>query len=329
MVRMSEQLSRWVIVVLGAVVTLLLVTSTGTAGADDGGGRGHAESSTAMQPVAPTAAAWQAVARALGRPGELSADGLVYRVTFPRSNLSVTSYGVVINPALGLFSYAACSRYPDGTVMMMGDLLTTESEQPAATDVLRVGGVEETAVHKHLLAHNPDLWWNHFHGSGSDPVAMAATVRKALDRTSTPPPAPCKNPGELELDTPAIDAALGASGAGDCGIYRFVFRRNETVTSHNRALAADMGITSVIGFQPTGGGKAAISGDFAMTAGEVQDVIKELRTTDIQIVELHNHSLDDQPRLFYMHFWAIGDAATLAKALGAAVRAHNVSAVVS
>lgn len=328
MVRMSEQLRRRVIVVLGAVVALLLVTSAGTAGADDGGGSGRAESSAATQPVATTEADWRGVARALGQPGELSADGLVYRVTFPRSDLAVTSYDVAINPAFGIFSYAAFSRYPDGTVMMMGDLLTTESEQPRATDILRAGGVELTAVHKHLLAHDPDLWWNHFHDSGSDPVAMATTIRKALDRTGTPPLEPCKNPDKLNLDIPAIDAALGASGVSECGIYRFAFRRNETVTIHNRVLAPDMGVTSVIGFQPTGGGQAAISGDFAMTAGEAQDVIKELRAGEIQIVELHQHSLNDQPRLFYMHFWAIGDAATLAKALGAAVRKHNASAIV-
>jgi len=323
--RLSEQLlRRWVMLVLGAMVALLMVTGVGIAGADDGGGPGHAESSAAT-PVATTEDDWRAVAGELGRPGVLSADGLVYRVTFPRNDLVVTSYGVAIEPALGLFSYAAFSRYPDGTVVMMGDLLTTESEQPAATDAVRAGGVELTAVHKHLLAHDPDLWWNHFHGSGTDPVAMAATVRKALDRTSTPPPAPCQSSGGLDLDTAAIDAALGATGLSDCGIYRFTFQRNETVTSHNRVLAPDMGVTTAISFQPLGGGRAAISGDFAMTAGEVQDVIKKLRTGDIQIVELHQHSLDDQPRLFYMHFWAVDDAAALAGALGAAVQEHNVN----
>lgn len=325
MVGLSEQLRRWVVVMVGAVVALLLATCTGTAGADDGGGSEHGGGSGSAQPVQTTEADWRAVARELGRPGVLSADGLVYRVTFPRSDLTVTSYGVELRPALGVFSYAAFSRYPDGTVVMMGDLLTTESEQPAATDALRSGDVEQTAVHKHLLEHDPDLWWNHFHGSDSDPVAMATTVRKALDRTGTPPPALCSSPGKLDLDTAAIDAALGASGISDCGIYRFTFQRNETVTSYDRVLAPDMGITTAISFQPIGGGRAAISGDFAMTADEVQDVIEALRFGDIQIVELHNHSLDDDPRLFYMHFWAIGDAVTLAETLGKAVQEHNVS----
>ena len=86
-----------------------------------------------------------------------------------------------------------------------------------------------------------------------------------------------------------------------------------------------MGITTAINFQPTGGGKAAINGDFAMLAEEVQPVIQALREGGIEIVEVHNHSLDDQPRLFYMHFWANDDAGKLAAALGNAVRAHNVS----
>jgi hypothetical protein len=113
------------------------------------------------QPAVTTEADWQPVAEALGRPGKLSADGLVYRVSFPRRDLSVRSYDVQIAPGLALGgSYAAFSRYPDGTVVMMGDLVVTEAELPPVTDALQEGGVEQTAVHKHLLAHEPQLWWS-------------------------------------------------------------------------------------------------------------------------------------------------------------------------
>lgn len=277
------------------------------------------------RPVVTTEADWQPVAEALGRPGKLSADGLVYRVSFPRRDLSVRSYDVQVSPGLALGSYAAFSRYPDGTVVMMGDLVVTEAELPPVTDALQEGGVAQTAVHKHLLAHEPEVWWSHIHASAPDPVVMAQTVRMALNRTGTPPPAQAGAAPELELDTAAIDAVLGTTGTSDGGIYKFTFKRNEAITGEHGVLAPGMGITTAINFQPTGGGRAAINGDFAMLAEEVQPMIQALRAGGIQIVEVHNHSLDDQPRLFYMHFWANDDAVKLAQALGAAVRAHNVS----
>lgn len=321
------------VAVVGAAA--LVVTGCGASGADPAPATrsattpaaqpGDSEGSRTAQPVATTEAEWQPVAEALGRPGTLSDDGLVYRVSFPRNDLSVRSDDVQIEPGLALGSYAAFSRYPDGTVVMMGDLVVTEAELPPVTDALQEGGVAQTAVHKHLLAHEPQVWWSHIHGAGPDPVAMAQTVRMALNRTSTPPPAETGPTPEPELDTAAIDAALGTKGSNEGGIYKFSFKRNEAISGAHGVLAPAMGITTAINFQPTGGGKAAINGDFAMLAEEVQPVIQALREGGIEIVEVHNHSLDDQPRLFYMHFWANDDAGKLAAALGNAVRAHNVS----
>lgn len=321
------------VAVMGAAALLVTACSAGdadpappasSASVDQPGGGG---SSRAAQPVATTEADWQPVAEALGRPGTLSDDGLVYRVGFPRNDLSVRSGDVQVKPGLALGSYAAFSRYPDGTVVMMGDLVVTEAELPPVTDALQAGGVAQTAVHKHLLAHEPQVWWSHIHGAGSDPVAMAQTVRMTLNRTSTPPPAEAGPTPEPELDTAAIDAALGTKGSNEGGIYKFSFKRNEAISGAHGVLAPGMGITTAINFQPTGGGRAAINGDFAMLAEEVQPVIQALREGGISIVEVHNHSLDDQPRLFYMHFWADDDAGKLAGALGDAVRAHNVSPI--
>jgi hypothetical protein len=321
-----EHRRRWVLVVLSSVVALL-AAGPATASAETGT---IPRRMAAVAPVATTAADWQQVARALGRPGVLSADGLVYRVTFPRDDLEITSYGVPLKSgfAVGTSSYAAFSRFPDGTVELMGDLLTTNQEQSPATDTLRAGGIELVGVHKHLADLNLDLWWNHFHGSGSDAGALAATVRKALDRTSTPPAAPCAESGGLNLDIKAVDRALDAGGASECGVHSVLFKRNETVTVHRHVMAPAMGVVTAMFFQPTGGGRAAVSGDFAMTGDEVPAVIKALRAGKIRIVTLHQHSLDDQPRLFYMHFWAVGDAVTLAETLATAVRAHNVSPVI-
>jgi hypothetical protein len=277
----------------------------------------------AASPVQTSEADWRPVADALGRQGKLS-NGAVYRVSFPRSDLTVTSKGVQIEPGLALGSYAAFARSPDGTTIAMGDLVVTEEELPKVTDALQKAGIAQTAVHKHLLTQNPQVWWTHFHASGKNPDAIAKGIKTALNATGTPPPAKPAAPGTIDLDTAGVDKAMGTKGTNDGGIYKFSFARKETVTMDGKVLPPAMGVTTAINFQPTGGGKAAVNGDFVMTADEVQHVIQALRAGGIEIVELHNHALDDNPRLFYMHFWAVDDGVKLAKALRTAVGAHNV-----
>jgi hypothetical protein len=278
----------------------------------------------AIEPVTTSEQDWHGVAQALGRPGKLK-GGSVYRVSFPRRDLTVTSQGVEIKAGLALGSYASFARYPDGTKVVMGDLVVAEDELPKVTDALHAHGIGQTAVHKHLLDHQPSVWWTHFHAEGPDAARIAQGVRAALDVTATPPPAEPAPQTPIELNTAALDQGMGTQGTNKNGIYTFSFARNETITSHGRVLPTPMGVATAINFQPTGGGQAAINGDFVMTAGEVQKVIETLRAGGIQIVALHNHALDDQPRLFYMHFWAHDDAVDLARTLKKAMGATNVT----
>jgi len=308
--------------VAAAGIPAAAAADPGDAADGAGHGLGHRHG---RAPVVTTEADWAAVATVLGRAGTLS-GGTVYRVGFPRRDLTVTSYGVQVKPGLSLGSYAAFARYRDGRAMAMGDLVVIEAELGAVTDALHAHRLDQTAIHKHLLAHDPDVWWTHFHGVG-DAVAIARGIRAALDRTATPPPTPPAPPPPVDLDTAGIDAAFGTPGRNDGGIYRFTFARDETVVIHGRQAPPAMGVTTVVGFQPVGGGRAAINGDFAMTADEVQKVIVALRAGGTSVVELHNHGLDDQPRLFYLHFWAVGDGVVLARALAAAVRATDVHPV--
>jgi hypothetical protein len=274
-------------------------------------------------PVATTQADWAPVAQVLGRPGKLLDDGRVYRVGFPRRDLTVVSGTVAVKPALSLGSYAAFARYRDGRVLLMGDLVVSEAELSVVTDAVHGAGLAQTAIHKHLLAHEPQLWWTHIHALG-DPLVAARGVRAALDRTRTPPAAPANTtPGDL--DTAALDRVIGRAGTWDGGVYKYTIARAETITDHGRVLAPGMGVTTVLGFQPTGGGRAVINGDIAMRAHEVQAVITALRGGGISVVELHNHALHDDPRLFYLHFWAHADASALARALRAAVGATHTA----
>ncbi|MEU7180366.1 MULTISPECIES: DUF1259 domain-containing protein [Streptomyces] len=274
------------------------------------------------KPVPTAETDWQDVAKTLGRAGTLI-RGEYHHTAFPRGDLHVVSQGVIVRPALALGSHVSFVRYSDGMTMAMGDLVVTECELQSLSDAVHAQGFTQTAIHKHLLAQNPDIWWTHIHGHGPDPVALARGVRTILDHTDTPPPARQSAPVPLELDTDGIDAALGAKGTSDGGVHSCIFVRRETITDGGRVLPSGLGATTSFTFQPLGNGRAALNGDFAMVAGEVQNVLKALRRGGIDLVELHNHGLTDEPRLFFTHFWAVDDAVKLARALRAAVDATN------
>lgn len=269
-----------------------------------GGKDGHG----ILAPLVTSENDWKPVADALGRAGTLNAEKTVYRMPLPRRDLSVVTQDVPIKPGLSLGGYAAFAKYDDG-VMLMGDLVVTEPELQPVINALQAHGIAQTGVHKHLLEQTPPVWWTQMHAMG-DGGQIAQGIRAALDATATAPPAPPSGPQPpIDLDTAAIDTALGHQGTADGGIYKFTLGRADIVTDDNHILPAGLGVTTGINFQPLGGGKAAINGDFVMTQGEVQNVLKAQRAGGISIVELHNHGLTEQPRLFYTHFWAVGAAA--------------------
>jgi hypothetical protein len=316
--------SRSRIAASGAGLMLVLAACAGTAGlADTNGMDGHGQRGRLQPPVHTTEADWKGVAQTLGRTGTLM-GGTVYRVPLPRKDLTVTSQGVTIKPGLSLGGYATFAKYRDGT-MLMGDLVVTETELPKVTDALQASGIAQTALHKHLLAQQPDVWWTHVHAMG-DPVKIAAGVKAALAQTGIPPasPPPTSQP-PIDLNTAGIDQAIGRKGTADGGIYKFTIARKDTIDNGAHVLPAAFGITTGINFQPLGAGRAAINGDFVLTAPETQKAIQALRKGGIDIVELHNHMQDEHPSLFFMHFWATGDGLTLAKALRPALNATNLT----
>jgi len=266
---------------------------------------------------------WDAVGEAVGKEGE-QMEGDVYRINMPRSDLSVTSQGVDIKPGLALGSYAAFKQTGENEALVMGDLVLTEDEYNPVIDRLQEGGIEQTAIHKHLLDESPAIWWTHIHGQG-DPVELAQTIRAALDLSGTPLSESRGGSSEdLGLDTWQRDDIIGHTGKTEGGVYKYNIGRAEEVTTQDgTSLNAPMGVATAINFQPTGEGQAAINGDFVMTAEEVNPVIRALRQNGIKVVSLHNHGLDEEPRLFYMHFWANDDAQALAQGLRQALDQTN------
>jgi hypothetical protein len=266
---------------------------------------------------------WKAVEQALGKSGQLQ-PGDVFRVGMPRTDLAVMVKGVPVKAGFALGSYAAFKQIGD-RAMVMGDLVLLDQEVPAVMSGLFSGGLEVTAVHNHLNEMSPHVMYMHYEGHG-DAVQLARALRQALSASGTPlgggaaPPA-AAGPA---LDTKRIEQVLGRQGRDiGSGVFQITVARAEPITGMGQPLLPAMGVTTVMNFQTTADGKAAITGDFVLVDKEVNPVAQTLRRHGIDVTALHNHGLQDSPRLFYMHFWATDDAFKLAQGLKAALDVTN------
>jgi hypothetical protein len=268
---------------------------------------------------------WKAVEQALGKSGQLM-PGDVYRIGMPRTDLTVTVKGVPVKAGFALGSYAAFKQTGDHA-MVMGDLVLLDQEIPAVMSGLFASGLEVTAVHNHLNEMSPHVMYMHYAGHG-DAVELARGLRQALAASATPlgaPAAPAAAGGPT-LDTRQVEQALGRSGRDiGGGVFQVTVPRAETITEMGMPLLPAMGVVTVVNFQPTNEGKAAITGDFVLLDKEVNAVARTLRQYGIDVTAIHNHGLMDSPRLFYMHFWANDDATKLAQGLRAALDQTNSS----
>jgi len=259
------------------------------------------------------------IAAALGKTGS-DMPGGVYRVGLPRTDLHVTLDGVVLKPTLALGSWLAFAPMGNRT-MVMGDLVLTENEIGAVMKKLAEENIQITALHNHLLRANPATFYMHIYGEG-DALTLAKELHDALILSKTPlgssPPAAA--PVKIDLDTGGIDKALGVSGKIAGGVYQIGIARAETPMMHGMTVPAALGTAEAINFQPTGNGRAAITGDFVLVASEVNPVLRTLRENGIEVTALHNHMLDDEPRLFFMHFWANDNLDKLLVGLHAALQ---------
>jgi hypothetical protein len=276
---------------------------------------------------------WKAVGEALGKTGTEMPGG-VYRVGLPRTDLKVSLDGVQLKPSLALGSWLAFQPI-GGKAMVMGDLVLTESEITPVLTKLTEGGIKITALHNHLLRGSPATFYMHVLAQG-DAVKVAAVLHDALSQSGTPLPQ-VASPGTLsqatgttpapdvDLDIDMVNQTLGAKGKVNGGVLQFSVPRAEKITEDGMEVPPAMGTAEAINFQPTGAGKAAVTGDFVLTVGEVNPVLQTLRENGIEITALHSHMLNEQPRLFFMHFWANDDAKKLASGLRAALDKVNVA----
>lgn len=266
---------------------------------------------------------WVKLDHALGKPGAVQPGG-VHKWGLPRTDLKISVDGVLLKPTLALGSWIAFVP-TDGRSMFMGDLVLTEDEVSPVMKRLIEGGVEITAVHNHLLRTSPAVFYMHVGGHG-DAAVLAEALRAGLALSHTPlgAPAPAAPPSPIDLDTSAVDGALGFKGTVNGGVYQVGIPRAEVITEAGMVVPPSLGTATALNFQPTGDGKAAITGDFVLLGSEVNPVLKSLRDNGIEVTALHSHMVDDAPHLFFMHFWANDNAVSLAKRLRAALDLMNV-----
>lgn len=270
-----------------------------------------------------SAVEWKSVADIFEFPGDVLPGGVI-RFNMPRKDLHVTVGGTEIKPGLALGAWVAFHYVGKNDAMVMGDLVLTAEEVAPVMKTLVDGGVEVTALHNHLIGESPRILYVHMGGHG-DPVKMARTIKQAVALTKTPLPQGSgpKESEDIGFDVAAMKNILGQPGNVSGGVLHVNVPRAGKVTQGGMDTPASMGMGTSINFQPTGNGKAAVAGDFALTGEEVGSVMKILQDNGIQAVALHSHALNDMPRLFYMHVWANDDAVKLAKILRSALDNTN------
>jgi hypothetical protein len=254
----------------------------------------------------------------LGRSGQQM--GEVYRVGFPRTDLHVVVGGITIKPGLALGSWAAFAG-TDANASVMGDLVLLETEISPVMEKLRTSGFEITAVHNHLAEETPHVMYMHYMGHGQA-AEIAKSLQAALAESKTPLGKPAA--GAAEPPTPPdwvkiIDDALGRKGNFKGGVLSYGVPRAETLSMHSMALTPAQGVAESINFQEAETGKVATTGDFVLSADEVNPVISALEQNHVAVTALHSHMLTEEPRLFFMHFWAVGSPQSVATGIKAAL----------
>jgi hypothetical protein len=256
-----------------------------------------------------------------GAKGKLDRAAGVFKVSAPRTDLSVVVGGVRLTPVSGLTSWAAFEPVADG-VMVMGDMVVTEDQVNPVMSVALDNGLEVTALHNHFLGESPRVMFMHIGGHGSAD-SLASAVGKVMARLKEPGPSPSSaeiDPARTRLDTDKLDAILGSRGDLSAGVYKVTIGR--TATMHGHPIGATMGVNTWIAFTGTNE-VAVVDGDFAMTEAELQPVLKALRHADIGIVSIHQHMTGEEPRILFLHYWGVGRAEDLARGLRAALDRTN------
>lgn len=261
-----------------------------------------------------------AIEKATGAKGAWNEKEGVFKISVPRSDLSVTTAGVRLTPALGLTSWAAFQKAGAQT-MVMGDMVLLEDQVSPVMDAALQNGLEVTALHNHFFWDSPKVMFMHVGGMG-DEGKLAAAVGKVLSRireTTGGKSASTEtriDPAGTTLDPEKVASLLGVKGDLKDGVYKVTVGRK--VRMHGHEVGNAMGVNTWAAFAGSQD-EAVVDGDFVVFASELQRVLKALRTAQIHVVAIHNHMVGEEPRTVFLHYWGVGPAVNLAKGVRAAL----------
>lgn len=270
----------------------------------------------------------EAIGQAAGAEATATEDGVV-RVGWSRDDVSVTVDGLRFPPAAGLGSWAAFKALPDGSAMVMGDTVVFEDEITPAMDAAFANGLEITALHNHFVFDRPPAYFMHVAGHAGDAVDLASGVRAmwdAIRRVRSERKVPAERSASRlpevsgSYDMPALESILGQKGSLNGQVLKFTFERLGKM--HGVGIGASMGLSTWAAFSGNAE-HAVVDGDFAMTADEVQSVMRILRAADIHIVALHNHMVGETPAYYFLHYWGNGNPESLARGIRKALDAQE------
>jgi hypothetical protein len=269
------------------------------------------------------AADWKEVQRILGRDGEV--DQGVLRVSFERSDLKVTKGGVSVSADLVFDCWYGFWPMQDGTVMLMGDTCVREDELPAVEQEMHRQGLDLTALHNHLTGETPKIMFLHLSAHG-DAADLARKVKAVLARTATSTGEAKEESRTKSHDWSAITAVLGKPAETKGDIVEYGFRRGERLSMHGQTLPSTDALETApeVKFQLLDDGRAITYGEMILTAGEVAPVFHTLTENGIEVEALHNHMTEEEPRLFFLHWWAVGKPGPLARGVQAAIGRMNI-----
>jgi hypothetical protein len=268
------------------------------------------------------------ISAAAGTKVTMTPDG-VARIAWARSDVPVKVDGMPLQPFAGLGSWAAFTPAPHGA-MVMGDTVVFQDEVTPAMDAAFAGGLEVTGLHNHFFYDEPKVYFMHIGGTG-DPEKLAEAVKgvwNAIKKVRTDHANPATHfagtvPKAGKIDGDAVEKVLGHKTQVQGGVVKVTIAREGKM--HGVTVGGSMGLTTWAAFSGSDE-LAAVDGDFIMTAGEVQPVLRALRKANINIVALHNHMIGEEPTFYFTHFWGKGSSAELAKGLKSALDAQKEAA---
>ncbi len=245
-----------------------------------------------------------------------------YKFSFPRQDLNVMLEGVRIDARFAFTTWFAFMPQDSAgsSGMLMGDVVLLESEFKNVLKKLDEKGIDISAIHNHLLGEKPKIMYLHVMSMGN-PIDLFQRLKAVLSVTSTPLKASFSDSSQ-NMDWGKTEDTLGYKGKRDGNVLKFSIPRNERIKDAGVEIPENFGVNSVINFQKMGD-KAAVTGDFVLIPSEVNIVQKILTKGDIVVTALHSHMLFEQPRLFFMHFWAVDDPEKLAIVLHDVLRSTN------